>query len=219
MQVGRALGGDLRRFRESRVAIAPVSSFGAAYQLPVKPLAKREDVRLDVIQHCGLCGRQSTAKTVGRLLCPGCRRLQRQSRLEDIRPASPMAGKPKALSPVKTNPSWTEVEGGPELADATFATFRTTEDADSFRSMEVLTCFRSQVRRGLRLLSKAATAEKWHVCWAVLLSMCLLPVVLTLMLVAGVGFLVLSTWVAIAAVIVYPLAYINPRVYNYAMDS
>ncbi|KAE9147294.1 hypothetical protein PF001_g5647 [Phytophthora fragariae] len=75
--------------------------------------------------------------------------------------------------------------------------------------MEVLTCFRSEVRRGLRLLMKAATAERWHMCWAILLSMFLLPMNLMLMVVAGVGFVVLSTLVAIVAVVVYPLAYIN----------
>lgn len=160
-------------------------------------------------------------------LCQGRRRsdIQRQGSLEDIRPASPMAGKPKDLSFLgRVHSSWTEVESEPGTAELSVASgdhllsFR-DEAAGSFRSMEVLTCFRSEVRRGLRLLLKAATAEQWHMCWAVLLSMFLLPMILALMVVAGVGFVVLSTWVAIAAAVVYPLAYINPRLYSYTTDS
>ncbi|KAE9038092.1 hypothetical protein PR003_g7186 [Phytophthora rubi] len=153
------------------------------------------------------------SKTLGQ----GRRRaeLQRKGSLEDIRPASPLASKPKALGPVKSDvrvyPSSTEVESEPELSvvnGAHVLSFR-VEDAGSFCRMEVLTCFRSEVRRGLRLLMKAATAERWHMCWAILLSMFLLPMILMLMVVAGVGFVVLSTLVAIVAVVVYPLAYIN----------
>jgi hypothetical protein len=228
MQVSRPIDDDFRHFRDPRVAVTPV--FGASY-----PKAA-DEIHLDVMQHCGLCGvpvRPSTSKTLGKRLCQGCRRseLQRQSSLEDIRPASPMAGKPKTLTPVKSDgrvhPSWTaaasEVETEPETSGpATAERFHPStryEDAGSFRSMEVLTCFRSEVHRGLRLAMKAATAEKWHMWWAILLSLLLLPTILTLMVVASVGFLVLSTWVAIAAAVVYPLAYINPRLYSYAMDS
>ncbi|KAG6574435.1 uncharacterized protein IUM83_07179 [Phytophthora cinnamomi] len=219
MQVGRPLDGDVRRFRGGpRVAVASV---GAAFHRPAPKsfaaMVPVEEIRLDVVG----------SKTLGQ----GRRRsdIQRQSSLEDIRPASPMASKPKGLlNPVKSDgrvhPSWTEVESEPETAELSVASgdhlhsFR-VEDTGSFRNMEVLTCFRSEVRRGLCLLLKAATAEKWHMCWAALLSMFLLPMILMLMVVAGVGFVVLSTWVTIAAVVVCPLAYVNPRLYNYATDS
>ncbi|GMF13119.1 unnamed protein product [Phytophthora lilii] len=214
----------------------------APLQRSVKGFGKTlpvDEIRLDVTYHCNLCGvatRLDTKTTAGKLLCQGCRRseLQRQSSLEDIRPASPMAGKPKALHPVKTDgrvhPSWmlTEVESEAETAELSSSvttehlhSFR-AEDAGSFRSMEVLTCFRAEVHRGLRLLLKATTAEKWHMWWAMLLSMLLLPMILTLMVMAGVGFLVLSTWVAIVGVVVYPLAYINPRLdflFNVAINA
>ncbi|KAE9245345.1 hypothetical protein PF002_g7282 [Phytophthora fragariae] len=106
------------------------------------------------------------SKTLGQ----GRRRaeLQRKGSLEDIRPASPLASKPKALGPVK-----------------------------------------SDVRVYPSSTENGATAERWHMCWAILLSMFLLPMNLMLMVVAGVGFVVLSTLVAIVAVVVYPLAYIN----------
>ncbi|KAL3671908.1 hypothetical protein V7S43_002576 [Phytophthora oleae] len=221
MQVSRPLEHDFRRFRESRVAVAP------AVYTSIKALTKAtvKEIHLDVTQHCRLCGvqvRQGTAKTVGKLLCQGCRRceLQRQSSMEDIRPASPMTRKSKTdRSDGRVHPSWTEVEVEVVSNHQTSPTFRVKEDAGFFRSMEVLTCFRSEVRRGLRLLSKAATAEKWHMCWAILLSICLMPLLLTVIVMAGVGFLVLSAWVAVAAVIVLPLAYINPRLYDYAMHS
>ncbi|KAK1930943.1 hypothetical protein P3T76_013532 [Phytophthora citrophthora] len=218
MQVSRPLGDDFRRFRESRVAIAPISIIGAAYT-PIKALTKVpvEEIHLNVTQHCRLCGvqvRQGTAKTVDLLLCQGCRRreLQRQSSLENIRPASPMTDKSKSDDHMHL--PWTEVD-----VEVVSTKFRAKGDAGFFRSMEVLTCFRSEMRRGLRLLSKAATAEKWHMCWAILLSICLMPLLLTFVVVAGVGFLVLSTLVAITAVVVFPLAYINPRLYDCAMDS
>ncbi|KAG1701512.1 hypothetical protein DVH05_010812 [Phytophthora capsici] len=219
MQVSRPLGDDFR-FRESRVAIAPISNIGTTYA-SIKTLSKVpvEEIHLNVTQYCSLCGvqvRQGTAKTVGQLLCQGCRRreLQRQSSLEEIRPASPMT-----KSDDRMHSSWTEVELDVVSNHQSSPAFRGKEDAGFFRNMEVLTCFRSEVRRGLRLLSKTATSEKWHMCWAILLSICLMPLLLTLVVVAGVGFLVLSTWVAITAVIVFPLAYINPRLYDYAMDS
>ncbi|KAG2821274.1 hypothetical protein PC129_g10673 [Phytophthora cactorum] len=207
MQVGRLFDDDFRRFHDSRAVIAPVASYQILTKAKTR-MAPVEEIRLDVLQCCSLCGfpvRQNMAKT-GKLLCQDCRcsDLRRQSSLEDIRPVSPMT-----------------VQSDSKAADCfqTCSTFRAKEDVDSFRSMEVLTCFRSEVRRGLRLLSKAATAEKWHMCWAILLSMCLVPLILTLMVVAGMGLVVLSTWVTIAAAILYPLAYINPRLYNYAMNS
>ncbi|KAG3020103.1 hypothetical protein PC128_g15114 [Phytophthora cactorum] len=207
MQVGRLFDDDFRRFHDSRAVIAPVASYQILTKAKTR-MAPVEEIRLDVLQCCSLCGfpvRQNMAKT-GKLLCQDCRcsDLRRQSSLEDIRPVSPMT-----------------VQSDSKAADRfqTCSTFRAKEDVDSFRSMEVLTCFRSEVRRGLRLLSKAATAEKWHMCWAILLSMCLVPLILTLMVVAGMGLVVLSTWVTIAAAILYPLAYINPRLYNYAMNS
>ncbi|KAG6945433.1 hypothetical protein JG687_00017291 [Phytophthora cactorum] len=231
MQVGRLFDDDFRRFHDSRAVIAPVASYQILTKAKTR-MAPVEEIRLDVLQCCSLCGfpvRQNMAKT-GKLLCQDCRcsDLRRQSSLEDIRPVSPMTGimtgTSNALTPIKTDgrmlPPWT-VQSDSKAADRfqTCSTFRAKEDVDSFRSMEVLTCFRSEVRRGLRLLSKAATAEKWHMCWAILLSMCLVPLILTLMVVAGMGLVVLSTWVTIAAAILYPLAYINPRLYNYAMNS
>ncbi|KAL4160282.1 hypothetical protein PRNP1_000852 [Phytophthora ramorum] len=237
MQVGRPMDDNLRRFPLTRVGIAPVSGgFGSSYQRPTKSVGKMEEVCLDVMPHCTMCGipvRPNTVKMMNKLLCQGCRRreFQRQGSVEDIRPASPMAGKPKMLNPVKSDgrvhPSWTtetEVESEPETSELSaehshLLRVKNADDAGSFRSMEVLTCFRSQVHRGLRLLLKAATAETWHMWWAILLSMLLMPTILTLMVVAGVGFLVLSAWVAMACVVVYPIAYINPRLYTYAMDS
>ncbi|ETK89941.1 hypothetical protein L915_06186, partial [Phytophthora nicotianae] len=222
MQVSRVFDDDFRRFRASRMAVAPVAS----YQVLTKTKTRTEpvdEIHLDVIQCCTLCGvlvHQNTAK----ILCQSCRR-QRQNSLEDIRPASPMAGTSNTPPHINNDGgvlSRSTVDGETEAIDDDFRTssmFRANEDADSFRNMEVLTCFRSEVRRGLRLLSKAATAEKWHMCWAILLSMCLIPLILTLMMVASVSFLVLSTWVVIATAITYPLAYINPRLYNYAMNS
>ncbi|GMF40173.1 unnamed protein product [Phytophthora fragariaefolia] len=210
MEVSRHLDDDFRRFGG---AVAPV---GAALQRPApKSCGARVlvgEIRLDV----GVKTLQGQAR--------------RRSSMEDIRPASPLAGKPKAMGPVKpdgrVHPSWTEVEVESEPATTELPTvsgdrlhsFR-ADNAGSFRSMEVLTCFRSQARRGIRLLLKAAAAERWHMCWALLLSMLLLPVVLTLMVVASVGFVMLSTWAAVAAAVVYPLAYINPRLYSYATDS
>ncbi|KAF4318577.1 hypothetical protein BBO99_00006995 [Phytophthora kernoviae] len=166
---------------------------------------------------------------------------------EDIRPASPITGTPKVIDIIKTDSRprmplgrrvhpdgdnkqrWiavTEVESDPEATDDSSlcsSSFRVQGVIDtgmqSFRTIEVLSCFRSEASRGLRLVLKIVTAERWHAWWAILLSLLMWPFLLTLAMIAGVGFLVLSSWIAIACVVVYPLAYINPRLYNFAMDS
>lgn len=227
MQVERPVADAFRPFHEPRrVAVLP-------------SLAK--EVRVDmygVVPSCSVCGvavRQNAAsKACGDKLCQGCRR-SRKSSWEDVRPASPMAGKPRDLGlekPVPHKPAdrrvhpgskWTpvtEVESEPEsVEDCSLDSASFRAEGGSFRTMEVLSCFQAEAARGLRLVLRIMTAERWYAWWAILLSLLLWPILLTLAVVAGVGFLVLSTWVAIACAVVYPLAYIHPKLYDYAMDS
>lgn len=223
MQVGRLADDDFHRFRGAHTAIAPVASYQALTRANTK-MVPADEIRLNVFQCCRLCGlpvRQTTAKTAN-TLCQGCVRseLRRKSSLEDIRLPPPMNGKSNPATDRLVHPSWT-VQSAPEATCQyqTSSTFHVEADTESFRNIEVLTCFRSEVRRGLRLLSKVATAEEWHMCWAILVSMCLVPLFLLLIVMAGMGFLVLSTGAAIAAAVVYPLAYINPRLFRFAMNS
>ncbi|KAG7397146.1 hypothetical protein PHYBOEH_001195 [Phytophthora boehmeriae] len=234
-----------------RVAVAPVDALRAysrsnAVHSKSVPI---EEVRVDMhvaVPHCGICGvavrLNAVATKSGDRLCQECW-CSRSNSWEDVRPASPMAGKLQVVDIIKTDSRsrmpqdrrvhpngdkqrWTVIAGGesdPETTDDSNLCGSVQDVVDtsmqSFRTIEVLSCFRSEAARGLRLVVKIVTAERWHAWWAILLSLLLWPFLLTLATITGVGFLVLSTCTSAACVLVYPLAYINPRLYNFAMDS